>query len=102
MERTADFAGLAFGIERTGLLERFRVERDDGVEFRANLIVGRDAREIERGEFLRSERTGGKSGIDVGHGGGRELKRRGANVGFGEAKNGQETEAEAADATGAK
>src|SRR5438309_1477984 len=38
VDRAADFAGFAFGIEQAGGFERFRIGRNDGVDVRALLV----------------------------------------------------------------
>jgi len=47
--------GFALGVEGARFVKGVRIERDDGVEGRAFLIVGLDPREVELNEFLGRE-----------------------------------------------
>jgi hypothetical protein len=59
MQRSARALGLALDVEGAGLLERVRVERDEGAELRAVVVVGLDAREVELGQLLGGQGAGG-------------------------------------------
>ena len=82
----ADASGAPLGVERVGLLERPRVERDHRVELRAVLVVGADAREILLDEIarrhgadpLRREQIDDALFEDV-EGGSRRRRRKGSN-----------------------
>ena len=73
MERAANFSRLALGIEGAGFVEGAGIEREEGGEFRAGLVVGGDAREVGGDEFFGGEGAGGQRGLEVGGGGGGEV-----------------------------
>jgi len=88
VERDADFAGLAFGIERTGHFECPGIERNDGVDLGALLVVGGDAREAELGGLFRRQGACGEGPVEIGDRGRGEL----GAVGAGELRGGEDDE----------
>ena len=84
VKRTTHFAGLALSVERFGLGECFRIERDDRVDRRTYLVISSDSGEVDLGQFFRRQRTLFKGGLKIGDGGVLDFYFDGAESGGGE------------------
>ena len=77
MERAAQAATPPLGVERAGGLQRARVDLDDRIQARALLVVGVDAREVQRDEALVRQGVGRDGGLDVRDARGQKVERSG-------------------------
>ena len=60
-------------VQRACVRQRRGVEAQDGVQSGTRLVVGRDAGQVQRGQPLGREHSGGECAVEVGDRSGREI-----------------------------
>ncbi len=73
MQRASRPARPTLGIQCASVLKRRGTEPENGVQRRAGLVVGGDARQVQRGQPLGREHSGREGAAEVGDRGGREI-----------------------------